>query len=374
MMFAMTGSGQANGQSLAVSAKEHDRVRISLGSFGKTTVDPSELETRLSLATSRAARVTVQFDAKPTREQIAVLRAAIEQAPDSIEIRMYSSASGGGPNLPWLDGLEYARHLVLDGSQVLSFDSLQRFGDLRTLNLGGTLSKRPSLQCVASMPRLRVLAIDGHHRHAEALGELKQLKILSLRCISDANFFHRIGDHPRLEVLHISFGAIREFEALMRFPALLALGIGRISRLENEALDPIGTLLQLRELDLSDLPRISQLPDFGRGSQLRRISIVGLRKLRAISSLNTLSHLQTLQLESDSSLLGGQLEQIASKATLRDLFVYATATAADVEAAAAVFKGSRFEYRTRTIRDTVDPDLDVVEPFRMPWPAPTCAA
>jgi hypothetical protein len=347
--------------------KLHRRLLIDVqGLPGSGGVTAQELWSRLDRARRLARRVFVQFHHEALQREITeVVAEAIERWPDQIGVRLYGG-DGGGPMWSWLDGLERVRHLSVEASGAISFDALARFTELRSLLLGETLSTKPSLECVASMPRLEDLKIDGHSRGAEALADLTRLAALRLWTVRDNAFFERIGDHPRLEVVTINFGAIRDLRPLSSLKTLKAVELDRISRLESEHLTPLRDCHELIELSLMHLPRVERLPDFDRSARLERLDLYGLARLQTIINLQGLNRLQMLNL-AEAGPADGKLAEVAGLSSLWHLSVGDRFLDEEIQRAVSAFHGRSFMYRNEYLLGSRDERLGI-DPSRFIWP------
>jgi hypothetical protein len=261
----------------------------------KTPVD--ELVQRARAGHQKGLEVEFQYTTALPDQLMEAMAAVIDAAPDT-SVRIYSMGDGGGPEFDWLRGLEKLRHLKVETSRAKSFGSLERFSSLRTLFLGRTISKQPSLSVLASLTQLIRLRVDGHVKGAEAIAELKDLRFLDVGYASDEQWLVRVGPPPALEQLIIGLGGIRDLSTLPDCPHLRSLRLVRVTGLTHEHLRPVAACRSLERLTLNQLKHVSRLPDLSGGpaKTLKRVVLQSMHNLETVRELASLQRLELLQI------------------------------------------------------------------------------
>jgi hypothetical protein len=188
----------------------------------------------------------VQFDAPLPDSVLAATADALRSARE-VALRAYGRAVD--PSLGWLHGFEGIERLTIDLWHVTSFDALASLPTLRELSLGQTLSRRPSLDVLHALDRLELLHIEAHDRGFDAVSKLVQLRQLHLR-VPRVKTLNTLRGHPRLEVLAMHFGGIRDLAPLADLPALRAFEAYQIRSLQTEDLAPVGECRSLVAVSL----------------------------------------------------------------------------------------------------------------------------
>jgi hypothetical protein len=213
--------------------------------------DPKSIASVLA----RESPQRVQFSEPLPERLLEAVANALARFPE-VGLRVYGRSLD--PSLAWLEPFAHVGDLTVDLWQVTSFDRLASFRNLRRLSLGETSSKKPSLAFVRDLLRLEVLYVEAHDRDFEAIGEVETLRQLHLR-VPRAKNLDPLGGLPRLELIEIDFGAIRDLRPLAEIPCLLAVGLYQVRELETTDLDALGECPSLLALSLGALRNVTRL-------------------------------------------------------------------------------------------------------------------
>jgi hypothetical protein len=289
----------------------------------------------------------IQWDESLPDSLLEAVAAVVDEFPET-QVRVYASES----TPEWLAGLEAVRHLCFEAWKATSFAELGRFRELRSLKLGSTSSRRPSLEFLAELPRLTELVVDGQSRDVEAAAQCTGLKQLYLHSVRDAQWLRRMGASEALEVLAFHGGTIPDLTALSDFPNLMHLSLTFVKRLGHDALAPIGECQQLTDLSLMNLPSVTRLPFLAHGpaQTLRRLTLSDMRNLETLEDLLALRQLVWLQVGGarpvgppDKGHPG--LPCLAEIDSLQHLGVWDRYPDGEVEALVAAYRGRTLIYR-----------------------------
>jgi len=167
-----------------------------------------------SIAEAARTAYRLQF-CKPLPERLLdAIAGALTENPD-VALRVYGRWLD--PSLGYLKQFEHVRRLFVDSWYSETFEPLAGFVNLRRLGLQQTKSTRPSLDFLRNCPHLESLFIEGHDRAFEVVGELPDLRALSLRA-SRVKSLEGLRGHSKLERIWISFGGLRDLRPLATIP------------------------------------------------------------------------------------------------------------------------------------------------------------
>src|SRR6185503_14154016 len=175
---------------------------------GFVQVQPDTHPETIAEAAQPADRI--QFDKPLPDFQLAAIADAVREHPH-VGVRAYGREVD--PTLVWLRHFRHVRRLAIDLWLASSFDPIRELTELRSLSLGETKSKKPSLAILADLPHIERLWLEGHGRDFQFVGTVRGLKSLSLR-VNPAKSLDPLAGHSALSRLSISFGGIRNLEPL----------------------------------------------------------------------------------------------------------------------------------------------------------------
>jgi internalin A len=253
--------------------------------------EPATIEAAV-VAAPRPLRL--QFDVTLPDDVLAAAADALRRHPE-VELRVYGREVD--PRLGWLSGFEHIEHLSIELWHATSFDVLARFTRLRSLGLGETNSKRPSLAFLRELPHLEDLWLEAHEKDFAAVAALGRLRRLALR-VPRAKSLEALRGHSGIEVFSMDFGGIRDLSALPEMPNLRAVQIYQVRKLDTGDLDPLGECAALEVLSLGALRNVESLRALARrpAATLRLLTLERLTGLATLADLNACTRLEELGL------------------------------------------------------------------------------
>jgi hypothetical protein len=317
------------------------------GGFGQLQphTDPASIEPAVA-GPPRPDRL--QFDVPLPDAVLAAAADALRRHPE-VALRAYGREVD--PDLGWLSGFEHIERLRLDLWFATSFEVLARFTALRSLSLGETKSKRPSLTFLRELTQLEDLWLEAHDKDVEVIGELPSLRRLSLR-VPRAKSLDALRGHARLEVFEMNFGGIRDLAPLADLPALRALEIYRVRQLDTGDLEPLGECSRLAVLSLGALRNVENLRALP-AKTLRLLTLERLTGLTTLADLTACTRLEELGLY-ESRPTDQRLDVLLELPKLNRLVVGDPYPADQVEALRAGFTGDTLSVRGEDVRGKLD--------------------
>ena len=299
----------------------------------------------------------MQF-AQPLSERLlGAAASALAEYPE-VGFRVYGRAVD--PSLTWLGRFTHIRDLTIDLWHATSFDLLASFKRLQKLSLGETASRRPSLAFLRSLPAIEILRVEAHGKDFAAVGELTNLRQLHLR-VPRVKTLESLRGHRALEVVTMDFGGIRDLTPLGDLPALRALELYQVRKLDTHDLDAIGECRSLMALSLGALRNVTRLSALARGPKntLRYMTLEKMGGLETLEDLGSCTALEQLQLV-ESKPKDGRLDVVAHGSALRHLVVGDHYPKQQLEATLAAFEGETLWVRGKALRgDTDRSNVDV---------------
>ena len=190
-----------------------------------------------------------------------------------------------------IPGLE---SLSLGIFELKDFGVLERISPgLKSLSLGATRSKRPSLSPLSKFRLLQTLYIEGHSKDIDVLGGLLELEDVTLRSITTPDLCY-LAHLPRLWSLDIKLGGIRCFKGIEGKGSVKYLELWQVRDLRD--IGVLGTLPGLQNLFLQSLPHIESFPRLRDSVVLRRIVVENLKGLHDFTALKTAPALEEFAL------------------------------------------------------------------------------
>ncbi len=164
---------------------------------------------------------------------------------------------------------------------------------LRSLALGPTRSKKPSLAPLSRFTDLRELHVEGHRKDIGVLSGLRALESVTLRSVTtpDVAFLRPLD---RLWSLDLKLGGTKDLSALAGMAGIKFLELWQILGVEDVGV--IARLPGLQFVFLQSLPRVEALPDLREARSLRRVMLENMRGLRSLASLEHAPALEELLL------------------------------------------------------------------------------
>jgi hypothetical protein len=301
------------------------------------SVSASELDT---LAANAALKVLQTSDPVAPHSWPLLDEAFFSRRPD-VELRVYGFY-GARCDLAFASGLRQVRRFAADclmdatgvehvaripGLESLSLGifSLESFDilrdvtpDLRSLALGQTRSKKPSLESLSRFTGLQRVYIEGHRKGIDVLSGLGELEDVTLRSVTvpDLGFLRPLA---RLWSLDLKLGGIRNISAISGMPSIKYLELWQILGLDDVGV--AGELPGLQHLFLQSLRRVVSLPDLGAARSLRRVTLETMRGLRDLTPLEHAPALKELLLIDASPLAPEDLVPALRNGSLRRVAV-----------------------------------------------------
>jgi hypothetical protein len=272
---------------------------------------------------------------------------ALARSPD-VGFRAYGRTVD--PTLGWLERFVDVRDLSLDLWQVTSFDVLAGFKHLARLSLGETASKRPSLAFLRALPQIEVLRIEAHDRDFAAVADVESLRELYLR-VPRAKTLDPLSAHPRLEVIEIDFGGIRDLEPLTRLPALRGVQLYQVRKLDTDDLGALGDCESLVALSLGALRNVENLAALARGPR-RTLRYLTLERMTGLSTLADLGECEALEQVylAESKPADGRLDVVARAPSLEHFVVGDSYPKQQLDAVDQAFGGETLWVRGKSLR------------------------
>lgn len=231
-----------------------------------------------------------------------------------------------------IPGLE---SLSLGVFSLESFDLLRDVDPgLRSLALGQTRSKKPSLEPLARFAGLRRLFLEGHRKEIEVLSGLRELEDVTLRSVTVPNLGF-LRPLERLWSLDLKLGGIKNLSAISGMGSVKYLELWQILGLEDVGV--VGQLPGLQHLFLQSLRRVTALPDLRAARSLRRVTLETMRGLRDLAPLEQAPALEELLVWDSSPLAPDDLLPALRNGSLKRVAV-GFGSARKNEAARALLK------------------------------------
>lgn len=177
--------------------------------------------------------------------------------------------------------LKYLRldvHLMEDFSIINDLDEgLEEFSVFKSLDGKDNLDIRWLLR----FKNLKKLYLGKFKKHIEAVGQMPNLRYLTLRGVSCKSF--DFLENLLLDELKIHWCAAKGIETLAGLKNVKALELWRINKLEDVSF--LRGMTALEVLKLQDLAQITSFPDMSE-SHLKEVTLDNLKSLKDISGLS----------------------------------------------------------------------------------------
>jgi hypothetical protein len=265
-------------------------IESGFGQLRRDT-DPASIEPTVAAAT-RPLRL--QFDEPLPDGVLAAASDALKRHP-GVKLRAYGR--NVDPGLGWLDGFEHIEHLSIELWHATSFDVLARFTALRSLALGQTKSKRPSLAFLRQLRTLEDLWVEAHDKDFDAVGDLPALRRLAFR-VPRTKSLDPLRGHSSIEVFEMDFGGTRDLSPLADVPGLRAVQLYQVRSLDTDDLDPLGACGGLEVVSLGALRNVESLRALAKrpAETLRLLTLERLTGLATLADLTSCARLEELGL------------------------------------------------------------------------------
>lgn len=243
----------------------------------------------------------------------------ISEYPDVL-LRAYGSYDGSITNLDFLRYFSSLRHFAADTlyQSLTSLDGLAFLpADLNSLSIGWT-KKRLSLAGLGRFHQLETLHLEGQTKDIEVLGELRNLRHLTLRSITlpDLSLLEPLR---QLRALALKLGGTKNLDLLPRIGSLRYLELWMVKGLSD--VGTVGELPKLRYLFLQSMKNVTALPDLERASDLREVHLETMKGLRDLTPLGALRHLEQLAVYDMSQLQPADFQFLVGHPSLTEFSV-----------------------------------------------------
>ena len=276
---------------------------------------------------------------------------ALRRHPE-VAFRAYGRLISTG--LAWLSGFEHIEHLALDLWQEQGFDVLGSLTRLRSLSLGETASRRPSLAFLRRLPQLNRLWLEAHDKDFDAVADVTGLVSLGLR-VPRVRSLDPLRGHPRIQVLTMHFGAIRDLAPLTDLPRLRGLELYQVRGLDTGDFNVLGECRALEAVSLGAMRNIGSLRALARrpADTLRMLNLEKLTGLATLADLAACRELTQLGLY-ESRPADKRLDVLLEIPALRHLVIGDVYPAGQVRIMRDSFRGETLRYRGEAIRGDID--------------------
>ncbi len=232
----------------------------------------------------------VQFREALSPDELELVSALLRAHP-GVGLRVYGFGRGPYPTLDYLEHFPTVERVEIECYDLQDISGLRFLRpDLKRLSLGQT-KKRFSLALLERFSRLERLWLFGHTKEIEVLGQLKQLRRLSLRGITLPSL-RLLTSLDQLEIFELKLGGTRDLGELPRigrlryFEAFLVRGLSDLG--------PVAEIESLEYLFVQAQKQVISLPSFERTVRLRRVHLETMKGLKDLAALSRAPALETL--------------------------------------------------------------------------------
>jgi hypothetical protein len=220
-----------------------------------------------------------------------------------------------------LESLKNLRSLSIGIFDLDSFDFLRDLptGQIQSLSLGQTQSKRPRIDVLQDFKALKTLYIEGQQNGIEAISSLANLEDLTLRSIT-AKELAFLRPLTRLRSLDIKLGGTRNITDLAGLDSIQYLELWQIKGFSD--LSAISAMPGLQYLFLQSLRNVTAIPDLSKSIALRRIFLENMKGLKDFSAIATAPALEEFIHTSALGLAPEDYTQILAMKTLKKAGVW----------------------------------------------------
>ncbi|HEX2895337.1 MAG TPA: hypothetical protein VHO29_15160 [Marmoricola sp.] len=187
--------------------------------------------------------------------------------------------------------------------------------DAEFIGIGAT-KKKLSLSGLARFKALQRLYIEGQTKDIEVVGELQNLKSLTLRSVTLPNLA-LLRPLRQLRALDLKLGGTKDLSLLPEIGKIEYLELWMVKGLSD--LSPVGELPSLEYLFLQSLRQVRELPNMAGMSSLTRVWLETMKGLSDMSPLAEAPHLRDLAVVDMSHLQPEDFEPLVGHPALRSL-------------------------------------------------------
>jgi hypothetical protein len=218
-------------------------------------------------------------------------------------------------NIEYITEIPELESLSVGIFELRDFEFLRQITPtLRTLYLGATRSRSPTLAPLDRFRSLRTLYIEGHEKEIDVLRGLRQLEDVTLRSITTPDLSY-LAPLTNLWSLDIKLGGIRSFAGVEGKASIKYLELWQIRELHNVGI--VSNLPGLQNLFLQSLPHIQSFPSVTHATALRRVIVQNLKGLRSLAALERAPVLEEFALIEGKNQTPEQLLPVLRNPTTR---------------------------------------------------------
>jgi hypothetical protein len=235
----------------------------------------------------------IQFSKEPKKEYFEIVVSLLKENPQ-IELRFYGNYS---ENLIDWKSLIFVERLQIDLWETKNLNELSQLVNLKRLAITKNVKSTVSLKILKDLKNLEVL-FTSISKDIEIIGELQQLKFLSLREIKteNVNFLKTLKN---LNELWISLGSYENIHGIQFIENLNKLSIHQIRGIDNENLNNVISKCQsLTAIELQNLKNLNSL-DFV--EKLQSLNYLRLDTIKNIETYNPILKSKSLKTISTTS-------------------------------------------------------------------------
>lgn len=210
------------------------------------------------------------------------------------------------------------RRLFIDANDLLNIDGLHHVASsVAELELKFTARTSNSLKVLRNFERLKLLRLKNFVNDLDVVSELVGLETLAIEWMKQfpVEFITKL---PALKSIELIDSSLTSYEPLRDLADLQNLDLALVDRFKETAVLP--ELHSLQKLQLRDLNLVVALPDFAQATKLRRVSLIGFKKLKDITGLSYAPHLEDLVVGGTPNLYPINFQSFAGHPTLKHVW------------------------------------------------------
>lgn len=259
-----------------------DKIKFLTGGQGQeVTIDD------LSKSDNIERIYAIQFHKAPKDEQLKKVVETIQRDP-RIGLRFYGDYSE--KSIDWTL-LTKIQKLSVNLWNTESLDAIGNLTNLKELSLTKEVKSKVSLKIIKDLHNLETL-FTSVSKNVESVGELKNLKFLSLREIKNKSLDFT-SNLANLEELWISLGSYEDFNGLTK--TLRKLSVHQVKGInDNTMTKMLETLNDIQAMELQNLKHIETIDFLSRQQRLSFLKIEGLKNLKTLQAVEKLGSLETI--------------------------------------------------------------------------------
>lgn len=260
---------------------------------------------------------TVQFSSALSERDYKRVAKVAQRYP-RVQLRAYGSYDGSITNLDFLRFFPTLRRFSADAlyHSLTNIDGLAHLTeDAEFIGIGQTKKKLP-LGGLIRFKALQRLYIEGQTKDIEVIGELRQLRSLTLRSVTLPGL-SLLRPLQQLRALGLKLGGTKDLSLLPEIGQIEYLELWMVKGLSD--LSPAAHLPSLEYLFLQSLRQVSALPPMAGMSSLKRVWLETMKGLTDLSPLRDAPSLTDLAVVDMSHLQPEAFEPLVGHPTLKSL-------------------------------------------------------